>query len=378
MKTLLAPQKPIEIFRAGKFTAMNGQSYDFSLDQVAELAASYNPDLADAPLVLGHPTTNAPRYGRAAKLALNDKGVLCAWVDQVTPEFAQWIEAKHFTKVSSSIFMPDAPGNPTPGKLYLRHVGLLGGVAPAVTGLAPVEFAADSTGVLEFAYADRLVVRLFRGLKNYLIESIGLDKANQIIDDYDLDYLAQDAVQADQDGAAFASPLPTQPPEDELTAAELAAERQKMAAQAAALEAREAQIAARERKAKLAGNAEFAAGLVTEGKLLPGESPVVLTLLARLDGVNDKVADFAAGDERVTQHGAELLKGLLAGLDKRVTYARVTPAGADGARARTADFAAPDGYGLDADGEAALQAIADYQRQHPGVSFIDAAKATQA
>ena len=34
------------------------------------------------------------------------------------------------------------PNNPTPGRYYLKHVGFLGAIQPAVDGLRPVEFSA--------------------------------------------------------------------------------------------------------------------------------------------------------------------------------------------------------------------------------------------
>ena len=53
MDTLNPGIKPIEIFKPGSFTAMNGQSYTFTAQQVRELADTYNPDFADAHCNLG-------------------------------------------------------------------------------------------------------------------------------------------------------------------------------------------------------------------------------------------------------------------------------------------------------------------------------------
>jgi hypothetical protein len=43
--------------------------------------------------------------------------------------------------VSASFFSPGQEGNPEPSAYYLKHVGFLGAMAPAVKGLAPLNFS---------------------------------------------------------------------------------------------------------------------------------------------------------------------------------------------------------------------------------------------
>ncbi|MET4129062.1 hypothetical protein ACSSV6_002357, partial [Roseovarius sp. MBR-38] len=45
--------QPLHIFRAGRHTAMSGQSLEFSEAQVSAIAAAYDPALHEAPIVIG-------------------------------------------------------------------------------------------------------------------------------------------------------------------------------------------------------------------------------------------------------------------------------------------------------------------------------------
>ncbi|WP_275100141.1 hypothetical protein [Sedimenticola hydrogenitrophicus] len=60
--------KPISIFRPGRHTAMSGAVLNFSEGDLAASANAYDPALHEAPLVVGHPTHDAPAYGWVSKL----------------------------------------------------------------------------------------------------------------------------------------------------------------------------------------------------------------------------------------------------------------------------------------------------------------------
>lgn len=141
----------IEIMRPGTWRAMGGQDVSFSEDQLRVAAVAYDAAKAPAPVVIGHPTVEAPAYGWVKALDFAE-GVLGAYVGDLEPGFAEAVKAKRYNKVSASFFLPQAPANPRPGLVYLRHVGFLGAAAPAVSGLKPVSFAADDDAVLSFAH----------------------------------------------------------------------------------------------------------------------------------------------------------------------------------------------------------------------------------
>jgi len=131
--------KPFEIFRTGTHTSLNGQTKEFSETDLDTIASSYDPQQHEAPIVIGHPETNAPAYGWIDKLKrIGDR--LIAFPKQVSNEFAELVKTGAFKKRSISI-TPD---------LQLNHVGFLGAAAPAVKGLKDVEFA-QNPDELEFA-----------------------------------------------------------------------------------------------------------------------------------------------------------------------------------------------------------------------------------
>lgn len=136
--------KCIEIFRAGTHTTDDGQSVEFSEVTVRMMAAAYDPARYEAPLVIGHPATDAPAYGWVKGLEYAD-GRLSAYVDDLDASFAGAVKAKRYRNISASFYRPDAPHNPKPGVHYLRHVGFLGATPPAVKGLKAVNFADAGT-----------------------------------------------------------------------------------------------------------------------------------------------------------------------------------------------------------------------------------------
>lgn len=176
--------REIEIFAAGDHTSSNGMALSFSLGDLDAIAQSYNPKIFDAPAVVGHPRDNSPAYGWVESVK-RVGGKLIAKLRDIDPEFEEAVKAKRYKKISASFYSPDSPANPNPGTYYLRHVGFLGGMAPAVKGLKSVAFSEDE-GVVEFScgcvdFGENMVLR---NLREWLIADFGLEKANEIIPNY--------------------------------------------------------------------------------------------------------------------------------------------------------------------------------------------------
>ncbi len=147
-ENIMATSK-IHIFRAGTFFSMGGQSVTFSESDLASTAAAYNPRKHIAPLVLGHPEIDAPAYGSVNSLSMLGSG-LYAFAD-VGPVLQNKVRSGEYLRVSASFYPPYSPHNPVPGIHYLKHVGFLGAVPPAVKGLEPPAFASSHDGCLSFA-----------------------------------------------------------------------------------------------------------------------------------------------------------------------------------------------------------------------------------
>ena len=135
-------KKLFEIFKSGTRTDNNGRKVTITDADVAQAAAAYDPKLHEAPLVIGHPKTDAPAYGWVGSLQA-DGGVLSADFAQMDDDFVSLVQSGRYKKVSASFYPPDSPSNPKPGSWYLRHVGFLGAPPPAVKGLSAINFAAD-------------------------------------------------------------------------------------------------------------------------------------------------------------------------------------------------------------------------------------------
>lgn len=123
--------KWFEIFKAGKHTASNGITREYTVDDCKKIVDNYNTNIAnhEAPIVIGHPKDNDPAYGWIEKLKLVGDTIL-AFPKQVVKEFEEAVQQGLYKKRSISLY-PD---------LTLRHVGFLGAVPPAVKGLADLKF----------------------------------------------------------------------------------------------------------------------------------------------------------------------------------------------------------------------------------------------
>lgn len=278
--------QPIEIFRAGTHTAMNGDSFAFGEAELQAAAAAYDPALHEAPIVVGHPKTDAPAYGWVGDLRFAE-GTLTATPQQVDEAFAELVKAGRFKKISAAFYAPDAPTNPKPGVWYLRHVGFLGAQPPAVKGLKPVAFGDAEDGVVEFAdgWTIGIVARMFRGLREFMIAQFGQDRADQVLPSYDVDSLAEQATRDQMRDLLPADPAPvmpagfTEPEKKEPPVADA----DTLAAREQALAEREAALAVREAETRRTADAAFLEGLVQDGRLLPALREETAAFMAQLD-----------------------------------------------------------------------------------------------
>ncbi|EPS1798178.1 peptidase [Pseudomonas aeruginosa] len=372
------PTATLPILPAGQHVANDGRSMEFTEAILQEIAATYDPALSEAPLVIGHPKLNAPAYGWAKGLEVRD-GMLFAEPHQVVPEFAEAANRKMYKKRSAAIYLPDSPGNPVPGKHYLRHIGFLGAVPPAIKGIpdAPLNFAEDDGALaIEFAEAPYAVTGLtdiLRRLRDFFVEREGAERADQLIPQWQLSSIEEDARRGSAQGAtAQASALFSEPvieegvdsaaasaaaaqepqgtvtPSDGASASAAEADRTSHPSQQdttmsdeAALDERQRQLDEREqqlatREAEMAQQkaqehrneiAEFAEGLVKSGQLLPRQKAAVIELLVNLPA--DAPLEFAEGEGQVTKPAAEVLRSLLAELPKQIEFSEKSGAVGD-------------------------------------------------
>lgn len=122
----------IEMFRAGPQISSTGQKLMFTEKDLDQVVGTYAPGQHEAPLIIGHDQTDGtPALGWVKNLWRKGKAL---WGDvELTPKAEKLIRDGVFKKVSSSFYLPEAETNPHPGKLALRHLGLVS--IPAVKGL---------------------------------------------------------------------------------------------------------------------------------------------------------------------------------------------------------------------------------------------------
>ncbi len=295
---------------------MSGAELAFSEADLAASAAAYNPALSEAPIVVGHPAHDLPAYGWIKSLAFADGG-LEAEPDQVDPAFAEMVAAGRFKKISASFYPPESKNNPHPGVYYLRHVGFLGAAPPAVKGLRTPAFAAeDDAVVLEVDFSE-------------------------------------------------------QPNPKEVSSV--------TPEEKAALEAENAQLKSQLAAVKTAqihgAHVAFTEALVAEGKLLPKEQEVAVATLDFFAG-QEAAVEFGEGDDK--EPLIDGFKRFLGELPKRIEFGETaTGKKAAGEGDSRAEFAAPQGYSVDADALATHTKALAWQAQHK-TDYLAAVKAVSA
>ncbi len=98
----------IEIFKTGTQTDSAGNSREFTVENLEEIAAMYNERIAAdesgiAPVVKGHPKDNEPAYGWVERLGRRGKKLL-AKLKELDTDFLQEVKNGAFRKISMAIY----------------------------------------------------------------------------------------------------------------------------------------------------------------------------------------------------------------------------------------------------------------------------------
>lgn len=264
--------KLIKFMRPGTFTSVEGIKVTFSEADLAGAASAYDYASDPAPLVVGHPKLDAPAYGWVEGLVVDEDGVLCARPDpaKLDPAFAELVNKGRYPKVSARFYLADDPNNPKPGHLYLKHVGFLGGAAPAVKGLGTVAFSEGQDAA-----------------------AITIEQETQ------MDAKTQEASFAERE-------------------ATIAREEAALAERAASLATKEGEVAAAALAARHDGNVSFAEALVGVGKLAPAGKELAVIALDGLDATT--TVSFGEGDAKLELTPLAALKKLFDGSGTIVAF----------------------------------------------------------
>ncbi|MDD3466017.1 MAG: hypothetical protein PHE67_02620 [Campylobacterales bacterium] len=259
-----------EVFKVGKHTDRFGKTKEFSEDDLKGIAASYDPSVHEAPLVVGHPKDNTPAYGWVKDMKVED-GKLYAKASQVVQEFSDAVEQGLYKKRSIALY-PD-------GKL--RHIGFLGGTPPAIKGLKDIEFNESDSGE-EFEFADwetnakfKSIGDTLQSLKDFTIEKYGKDEADKIFEQWDLDFIKKEIPNDNKSEFAEESP-----------------EVKELREKNKQLEQHLANMAKEKRRSEIN---EFCECLVGDGKLLPAQKAFAMDFMEMAHGVGS--FEFSEGGE---------------------------------------------------------------------------------
>lgn len=137
----------VHSLRSGTWPA-EPQDLSVSDADISAIAAAYDPNRFQAPVVLGHPETDEPAWGWVMSAFAAVDGLHLEI--EVLPEMATLIRERRYQHVSLALWLPGAPANPTPSTYGIKHLGFLGAAAPAVKGLAPVRLHSSSPSDLLF------------------------------------------------------------------------------------------------------------------------------------------------------------------------------------------------------------------------------------
>ena len=301
------PFKHVEVFRVGSHVDSSGRPHTFTEADLDKVAA-YDPATHEAPVVIGHPTANAPAYGWVSRV-YREGPVLKADFKDVAPEFADLVKAGRFKKRSISLY-PDGT---------LRHVGFLGAVPPAIKGLRDVQFAEGEASTFEFGEEPDAEKSLFTRFAEAFLGLVAPHNDKQA------------------GGPAFKEEPMGGNSND--TAVQVAALTAKMAEFSEALAVKDQQIAdltaankaltnrvdatvATGRRAEIA---QFCEGLAAKGLLTDFQRGLAVDFMEKLDGAG--TMDFAEGDKTVKKPVADVFKAFLESLPVQVDFSETATFG---------------------------------------------------
>lgn len=264
----------IEVFRTGKHTDSKGRIREWTTGDLDEIVKKYDAKYHEAPLVVGHPKDNSPAFGWVEGVK-REGSKLFVKLKQVMPEFAQAVKEGRYKKRSVSI-------HPEYG---LRHIGFLGGQAPALKGLADISFSDnDNSIVMEFEETQK-----FSDIKD---EGYSMPKT--------VEELEKELKQKEQQIAKFSEQVKEKEQKITELVKQVAEQKQSSAnfseRQNEQLKAASARIEQLEKQMKQKSCEDFCEELAKDGRLHPAQRESVIDFMMKLDDLTEH--EFAEGKKK--------------------------------------------------------------------------------
>jgi hypothetical protein len=304
----------LEILSAGRHPQGENKWVNLSVADLEQVAETHDPSRFRAPLIVTSPAHSVPTSDKDAHAAEFAYGTpdrlrvvgnkLLATFSKLSQKFVDWTREGAILNVSSSLYPPGHPGNPTPGKYSLRHIAGLGATPPAIKDLAPLSLSEwEGEGVLDFGEFDlgdgegclnfgdywamstcEITAMLFGKLRDMLIEQQDAEKADEILpmkalgmlaQNKERDYLEEELRDLRKRIGMLEGDRPPSPvnySENQMNEEELKQAQDAADAQAAALAKRAADLDKREADLRRAGFEQFCETEL-KGKLIPAIAP---------------------------------------------------------------------------------------------------------
>lgn len=277
----------IEVFKTGEHISANGIAKNWTEEDLQSIVNAYNEQQDhNAPVVIGHPTTNSPAYGWVKALEYKD-GVIYAELDKVDTQFAELVNEGKYQKVSIALYENG----------LLRHVGFLGAVPPAIKGLKPFKFNSEQK-YIEINYQENnkkdndMTTQEQSSLLNWVSKTFNEEVASQIASYIDKNFTKEEIEK---------KPEPEKPTFSE--SPEFLNMMEK--------------ITALERKKKELEFNEYFNKEVNEGYLVPSQRATI----EKLFELNDDISyEFNEGETKTIKHSQDLIKDLIRSFPKQIEF----------------------------------------------------------
>lgn len=316
-----------DVFYVGKHTDSAGNTAQWTEKHLDEVVANFQANTV--PLVVGHPKTNSPSWGWVSAVRKTDDLRLEIKAESVNPDFAKSVAAKTFPNRSVRF-------ERTSDGVKMVHIGYLGGAAPALDGL-PWQFAGneDETTTVEFSlnvYTQRSFLDMFSRLRDWMIDSMSLEKANEILPDWMISHAREELGQLIDESDPYFSKTPKEPDVSTFTQEQLDAAVQKAVSDAiSGVESKfSKQLEDSTKRAEEAEKANAAAAFaqtvkdcqsivdeqVAAGHLTPANAAGMAQFMAHLKVDEESNFEFAApdGKSNVTKSAFEFAQNLVKNL----------------------------------------------------------------
>ncbi|WGV98833.1 hypothetical protein QF117_10605 [Vibrio sp. YMD68] len=363
----------IDLFKSGKQTDSKGRTQNFTHEDLDSIVSNHNAQ-DPAPIVVGHPKDCAPAFGWTHQLR-RQGDVLQGRFKDVVSEFEKAVQEKRYRKRSISI-EPDGKGG-----FKLNHVGFLGAMAPAVSGLKDIEFSSDDNAMafeqgmdtFEFSHSHRSIgwalnalANLFRGQREQIIEEDGIEKANEVMPSYQIETLSREAeklLSEPESSSAFSSGHNENHQESDMTKEE----QERLENENALLKA---QLKTSSFQQRVAESQVVVDDALKRGALTPAQAKGMVEFMSTLPGDESSVFEFSVGNAGETKKETprDYLKRLLMSFGKQVPIGESNHESPQG----QLQYQSPTGEAVDPDDAKLHQKALEYQKQHPGTSYVNA------